>query len=64
MCHRGGYGGSYVPQGNFSLCFGRQHFFHIGRSPVIYPWYPCFEYQGFSFLLLDPWPEYWPVCRR
>jgi hypothetical protein len=21
--------------------------------------YPRFRYNGFSFLLLDPWPEYW-----
>jgi len=21
--------------------------------------YPRFDYGGYSFLLLDPWPEYW-----
>ena len=30
------------------------------RCPVIYMGYPRFSYGGFSFLLLDPWPEYWP----
>ena len=56
---RGGYGGYYVPQASFNLYFGNQHFFRIGRLPVIYMGYPRFEYRGYSFLLLDPWPEYW-----
>jgi len=25
----------------------------------MYMGYPRFEYGGFSFLLVDPWPEYW-----
>jgi len=25
----------------------------------MYMGYPRFEYGGYSFLLLDPWPEYW-----
>ncbi len=29
--------------------------------PVMYMGYPRFEYAGFSFLLVDPYPEYWPV---
>jgi hypothetical protein len=28
--------------------------------PSIYMGYPRFQYAGFSFLLLDPYPEYWP----
>ena len=28
--------------------------------PAIYNGYPRFEYGGFSFLILDPWPENWP----
>ena len=27
--------------------------------PTIYMGYPRFEYAGFAFLLVDPWPEYW-----
>ena len=27
--------------------------------PTIYMGYPRFDYGGFSFLLVDPWPEYW-----
>jgi hypothetical protein len=25
----------------------------------MYLGYPRFEYGGYSFLLVDPWPEYW-----
>ena len=25
----------------------------------MYMGYPRFDYGGFSFILLDPWPEYW-----
>ena len=27
--------------------------------PTIYMGYPRFSDGGFSFMLLDPWPEYW-----
>lgn len=56
---RGGYGGYYIPQQTFGLYFGRQHFFRIRSRPTIYMGYPRFYYGGFSFLLVDPWPEYW-----
>ena len=28
--------------------------------PVMYMGYPRFFYGGYSFLLVDPYPEYWP----
>ena len=28
-------------------------------QPSMYMGYPRFEYGGFSFLMVDPWPEYW-----
>jgi hypothetical protein len=56
---RGGYGGYYIPQQTFGLYFGRQHFFRIRSRPTIYMGFPRFEYGGFSFLMVDPWPEYW-----
>jgi hypothetical protein len=55
---RGGYGGYYIPQASFSLSFGSQHWFRM-PSPTIYLGYPRFRYGGYSFLLVDPWPEYW-----
>ena len=33
--------------------------FRMSR-PTVYMGYPQFSYGGYSFLLLDPWPEYWP----
>ena len=57
---RGGYGGYYIPQDRFSLYFGSQHWFRINSRPNIVMGYPRFQYGGSSFLLVDPWPEYWP----
>ena len=56
---RGGYGGYYIPQATFSLSFGSQHYFRMHNRPTMYMGYPRFMYGGYSFLLLDPWPEYW-----
>ncbi|HTM50781.1 MAG TPA: hypothetical protein VL285_18930 [Bryobacteraceae bacterium] len=56
---RGGYGGYYIPQDRFRLYFGSHHPFRLRARPVMYMGYPRFEYGGFSFLLVDPWPEYW-----
>lgn len=56
---RGGYGGYFIPQSVFSISFGTQNFFRIHSRPTVYMGYPRFRYGGYSFLLLDPWPEYW-----
>jgi hypothetical protein len=56
---RGGYGGYFIPQDRFRLYFGVQHFFRMRARPTIYMGFPRFAYSGFSFLLVDPWPEYW-----
>ena len=56
---RGGYGGYYVPDDRFRLYFGAQHPFRIRTRPVIYMGYPRFVYGGYSFLIVDPYPEYW-----
>jgi hypothetical protein len=57
---RGGYGGYYIPQAQFSVSFGSQHYFRLGGVPVMYMGYPQFSYGGFSFLMVDPWPGDWP----
>jgi len=31
----------------------------LRSRPIFYEGYPRFTYGGYSFLLLDPWPEYW-----
>jgi len=56
---RGGYGGYYIPEDRFSLYFGSRHGFRMHGLPTIYMGYPRFSYGGFSFLLVDPWPESW-----
>ena len=45
----------------FGLYFGSQHWFRINTLPTIYEGYPRFQYGGFWFMMLDPWPESWPV---
>ncbi|MGD0499783.1 MAG: cell envelope integrity protein TolA [Bryobacteraceae bacterium] len=56
---RGGYGGYFIPEVRFNLYFGRQRFFRIGAAPIILGGYPRFQYGGFWFMLVDPWPENW-----
>ena len=57
---RGGYGGYYIPQAQFSLSFGTGHAFRLGGQPNMYMGYPEFAYGGYSFLVVDPWPSDWP----
>ena len=56
---RGGYGGYYIPANRFERRFGSRHFFHLHARPVIYEGYPQFQYGGYTFLMVDPWPAYW-----
>jgi hypothetical protein len=56
---RGGYGGYYIPEAQFDLDFGIGHGFRMHGFPSIYMGYPRFAYGGFSFLLVDPYPESW-----
>jgi hypothetical protein len=57
---RGGYNGYRIPANRFRLYFGRNHRFRIYNLPlVIVGGYPRFQYGGFWFSLVDPWPEYW-----
>ncbi len=56
---RGGYGGYYIPEANFSLHFGAEHWFRIQSQPSIVDGYPRFQYGGYSFMIVDPWPAAW-----
>lgn len=56
---RGGYGGYYIPAPQFRLHFGPNHGFRIHARPTIYRGYPRFRHNGFWFMLVDPWPEFW-----
>lgn len=57
---RGGYEGYRIPQNHYRSYFGQNHRFRIyRRALVMYEGYPCFQYKGYWFSLVDPWPEYW-----
>jgi len=57
---RGGYRGYRIPDDRFRAHFGRGHWFRVHSVPVIVvERYPRFQYAGFWFTLVDPWPETW-----
>ena len=58
---RGGYNGYRVPEERFSLYFGSNHFFRLGRLPMVFVGgYPRFQYDGYWVTFVDPWPDTWP----
>jgi hypothetical protein len=57
---RGGYRGYRIPEDRFRAHFGRGHWFRVHSVPIIVvDGYPRFQYGGFWFSMVDPWPEYW-----
>jgi hypothetical protein len=57
---RGGYHGYRIPDNRFGRYFGPRHFFRIHDLPVlVLRGYPRFQYGGYWFSPIDPWPEYW-----
>lgn len=57
---RGGYNGYRIPENRYRGYFGPNHWFRLYNYPVeVYGGYPRFQYRGFWFGLIDPWPEYW-----
>jgi hypothetical protein len=57
---RGGYRGYRIPDERFHSYFGRGHWFRVRSVPVIVvDGRPRFQYAGFWFTMVEPWPEYW-----
>jgi hypothetical protein len=57
---RGGYSGYRIPDDRYRGHFGQDHWFRIHSYPFeLYGGYPRFQYGGFWFGFMDPWPEYW-----
>jgi hypothetical protein len=57
--HRaGGNGGGRIPDDKFRSHFGRDHHFRVSR-PTVASGQPRFEYGGYSFIIVDPWPVGW-----
>ena len=57
---RGGYKGYRIPDEQFRSYYGRDHFFRVYSLPfMVYGGYPRFQYGGYWFSPVDPYPEYW-----
>jgi hypothetical protein len=57
---RGGYSGPRIPDSLHAEAFGPDHSFRIEQFPVmVVGGRPRFQYGGFWFSVVDPWPEYW-----
>src|SRR6266849_1597886 len=57
---RGGYNGYRVPEDRFRGYYGQDHGFRIYTLPVRYVGgHRRFQYGGYWFGLVVPWPEYW-----
>ena len=57
---RGGYNGYRIPQDHYSSYFGPSHAFRMYSYPVVVVGgYPRFQYSGYYFNVVDPWPQYW-----
>ena len=50
--------GGHIPDDKFHSSFGRQHTFVMQR-PTVVEGRPTFQYSGYSFILVDAWPEDW-----
>jgi hypothetical protein len=55
---REGKRGGRIPDDRFRANFGREHTFRIGR-PVIVEGVPRFQYGGYWFVIVQPWPVGW-----
>ncbi len=57
---RGGYDGFRIPSDRFRDAFGRDHPFRVHGLPrVVIGGFPRFQFGGYWFRLVDPWPESW-----
>ena len=54
----GGQRGGHIPDDKFRSHFGRQHTVVINR-PTIVEGQPRFQYGGYWFTIVDPWPADW-----
>jgi hypothetical protein len=58
---RGGYNADRIPEDRYRSNFGPDHAFRIYNNPVMVTGgYPGFQYGGYYFSVVDPWPQYWP----
>jgi hypothetical protein len=59
---RGGYRGYRIPEARYRGHFGPAFGFRMFSFPIlVVGGFPRFQYGGFWFSVMDPWPEYWSV---
>ena len=57
---RGGYNGYRIPDNRYNGYFGSGHAFVIFSQPyMVVGGFPRFQYSGYWFSLVDPWPSSW-----
>ncbi len=57
---RGGYNGYRIPDNRYNGYFGSGHVFVIYSQPyMVVGGFPRFQYGGYWFSVVDPWPSYW-----
>lgn len=57
---RGGYKGYRIPDARYRSRFGPSHGFRMFSFPLlVIDGFPRFQFGGFWFSVIDPWPEYW-----
>ena len=57
---RGGYQGYRIPDNRYNGYFGPNYAFVIYSQPyMVVGGFPRFQYGGYWFTLVDPWPGYW-----
>jgi len=57
---RGGYHGYRIPDDRFRGYFGSDHGFRIEGLPfLVVGGFPRFQYDGYWFSIIDPWPGSW-----
>ena len=57
---RGGYNGYRIPNNYYGSYYGQGHSFRVYNQPyMVVGGYPRFQYGGFWFSVIDPYPEYW-----
>ncbi|MGB6626213.1 MAG: hypothetical protein WBE43_15640 [Candidatus Acidiferrales bacterium] len=57
---RGGYNGYRIPTAYFNSYYGENHAFRVYNLPFMeVGGFPRFQYGGYWFSMVDPYPEYW-----
>jgi hypothetical protein len=57
---RGGYNGYRIPDAYYGNYYGPSHSFVVFNLPFLeVGGYPRFQYSGYWFSVVDPYPEYW-----